>query len=144
MSGFTWAPVFACYGDNNRTNMLRIPMGGGRVECRAADTACNPYLGGALMLAAGLEGIREELDPGEPEPRQPLPGHRGRTWWRVESVGCRGHLARRSTPSRLIRWFGQVFGDEMFESFVTEKRAEWDGYNAHVSAWETERYLRFW
>jgi glutamine synthetase len=37
-----------------------------------------------------------------------------------------------------------VFGDEMFESFVTEKRAEWDGYHAHVSAWETERYLRFW
>jgi glutamine synthetase len=37
-----------------------------------------------------------------------------------------------------------VFGDEMFESFVTEKRAEWNGYNAHVSAWESERYLRFW
>jgi glutamine synthetase len=46
--------------------MLRIPRGGGRVECRAADSANNPYLGGALMLAAGLEGIREALDPGEP------------------------------------------------------------------------------
>ena len=66
MSGLTWAPVFACYGDNNRTNMLRIPGGGGRIECRAADSANNPYLGGALILAAGLEGIREGLDPGEP------------------------------------------------------------------------------
>ena len=66
MSGLTWAPIFACYGDNNRTNMLRIPKGGGRVECRAADSANNPYLGAALMLAAGLEGIREGLDPGEP------------------------------------------------------------------------------
>jgi len=37
-----------------------------------------------------------------------------------------------------------VFGDEMYESFVAEKRGEWDGYTAHVSAWETERYLRFW
>ena len=38
----------------------------------------------------------------------------------------------------------KVFGDAMFDSFVAEKRAEWDGYTAHVSAWETERYLRFW
>ncbi|HMD94609.1 MAG TPA: type III glutamate--ammonia ligase, partial [Trebonia sp.] len=65
-SGFTWAPVFACYGNNNRTNMLRIPLGGGRVECRAADSSCNPYLGAAMIFAAGLEGIREGLDPGEP------------------------------------------------------------------------------
>ena len=56
----------ACYGNNNRTNMLRIPMGGGRVECRAADISTNLYLGAAMILAAGLEGIREGLDPGEP------------------------------------------------------------------------------
>ena len=63
MSGFTWAPVYICYGNNNRTNMLRIPLGGGRVECRAADISSNPYLGSAMILAAGLEGIRENLDP---------------------------------------------------------------------------------
>ena len=66
MSGFTWAPIFACYGNNNRTNAMRIPKGGGRVELRAADSACNPYLGAAMVLAAGLEGIEEALDPGEP------------------------------------------------------------------------------
>jgi glutamine synthetase len=66
MSGFTWAPVYICYGNNNRTNMLRIPLAGGRVECRAADISTNPYLGVAMILAAGLEGIREGLDPGEP------------------------------------------------------------------------------
>ena len=42
MSGLTWAPVFACYGDNNRTNMLRIPKGGGRVECRLASRGSRP------------------------------------------------------------------------------------------------------
>ncbi len=57
MSGFTWAPVWACYGNNNRTNTLRIPLAGGRVELRAADSSCNPYLGAAMVLAAGLEGI---------------------------------------------------------------------------------------
>ena len=66
MSGFTWAPIFACYGNNNRTNALRIPRAGGRVELRCADSACNPYLGAAMVLAAGLEGVREQLDPGEP------------------------------------------------------------------------------
>ena len=143
MSGLTWAPVFACYGDNNRTNMLRIPRGGGRVECRAADSANNPYLGGALMLAAGLEGIREGLDPGEPN-RDNLYRltesdlvERG-IGWLPRSLG-EAIDALEADP--LVR---SVFGDEMFESFVTEKRAEWDGYNAHVSAWETERYLRFW
>ena len=56
MSGFTWAPVWACYGNNNRTNTLRIPLGGGRVELRAADSSCNPYLGAAMVLAAIRRG----------------------------------------------------------------------------------------
>ena len=142
MSGLTWAPVFACYGDNNRTNMLRIPRGGGRVECRAADSANNPYLGAALILAAGLEGIREGLDPGEPN---------------------RDNLYRLSDTDLVDRGIGwlprsldaaidalesdplarSVFGEVMFDSFVSEKRLEWESYTAHVSAWETDRYLRF-
>ncbi len=66
MSGFTWAPIWACYGNNNRTNTLRIPLDGGRVELRTADNSCIPYLGAALVLAAGLEGISQNMDPGEP------------------------------------------------------------------------------
>ncbi|WP_059018141.1 type III glutamate--ammonia ligase [Mycobacterium sp. M26] len=142
MSGLTWAPIFACYGDNNRTNMLRIPKGGGRVECRAADSANNPYLGSALMLAAGLEGVRAGLDPGEPN-RDNLYRlsdvelqDRGITWL-PRSLG-EAIEALESDP--LVR---SVFGEAMFASFVDEKRAEWDSYNAHVSSWESERYLRF-
>jgi glutamine synthetase len=142
MSGLTWAPIFACYGDNNRTNMLRIPRGGGRVECRAADSASNPYLGGALMLAAGLEGIREGLDPGEPN-RDNLYrlsdgdlADRGIEWL-PRSLGEAIDALENDGLAR------SVFGDLMFESFITEKRAEWDAYSAHVSGWETDRYLRF-
>ncbi len=143
MSGLTWAPIFACYGDNNRTNMLRIPKGGGRVECRAADSANNPYLGAALMLAAGLEGIREGLDPGEP--------HRDNLYnvseaelaardigWLPRSLG---EALDALDADPLVR---NVFGDVMFDSYRAEKRAEWDAYNAHVSSWESDRYLRFW
>lgn len=142
MSGLTWAPIFACYGNNNRTNMLRIPKGGGRVECRAADSASNPYLGGALMLAAGLEGIREGLDPGEPNRdnlyrlAEPELVARGITWL-PRSLG-EAIDALEADP--LVR---NVFGPAMFESFVAEKRSEWNSYNAHVSSWESDRYLRF-
>jgi len=143
MSGLTWAPIFACYGDNNRTNMLRIPRGGGRVECRAADSANNPYLGAALVLAAGLEGIREGLDPGDPNrdnlynlsEADLLERNIG---WLPRSLGEAIDALEADPLAR------SVFGDAMFESYVAEKRAEWDSFAAHVSSWETDRYLRFW
>jgi glutamine synthetase len=143
MSGLTWAPIFACYGDNNRTNMLRIPRGGGRVECRAADSANNPYLGAALVLAAGLEGIREGLDPGDPNrdnlynlsEADLLERDIG---WLPRSLGEAIEALEADPLAR------SVFGDAMFDSYVTEKRAEWDSFAAHVSSWESDRYLRFW
>ena len=64
-SGATWAPAYATYGGNNRTQMLRVPDGG-RVENRACDGSANPYLAMAVQLAAGLDGIDRGLDPGEP------------------------------------------------------------------------------
>jgi glutamine synthetase len=142
MSGLTWAPVFACYGDNNRTNMLRIPLGGGRVECRAADSANNPYLGAALMLAAGLEGIRENLDPGDPNRdnlyrlSEPALAERG-IGWLPRTLDAALDAFEADPLSRA------VFGDSMFDAFLSEKRLEWDSFSAHVSAWETDRYLRF-
>jgi glutamine synthetase len=143
MSGLTWAPIFACYGDNNRTNMLRIPRGGGRVECRAADSANNPYLGAALVLAAGLEGIREGLDPGDPNrdnlynlsEADLLERNIG---WLPRSLGEAIEALEADPLAR------SVFGAAMFDSYVAEKRAEWDSFAAHVSSWETDRYLRFW
>jgi glutamine synthetase len=62
----SWAPVLRCYGRNNRSAMLRLPMSRFCVENRAVDMSVNPYLAAALSLAAGLEGIEKNLDPGEP------------------------------------------------------------------------------
>ncbi len=142
MSGFTWAPVFICYGKNNRTNMLRIPSPGGRVECRAADISCNPYLGGAMILAAGLEGIREQLDPGDPN----LVNAYTLT---LEQRLERGITMLPRTLGEAIEAFAadplsrRVFGDAMFESFVAYKREEWQSYHGTVSEWELKRYLEF-
>jgi len=142
MSGFTWAPVFICYGNNNRTNMLRIPSPGGRVECRAADISCNPYLGAAMILAAGLEGIREQLDPGDPN----LVNAYTLT---PEQRAERGlHLLPRTLGEAVDAFAAdplskKVFGDAMFEAFVTYKRDEWESYHCAVSDWEQARYLEF-
>ena len=102
MSGFTWAPVYVCYGGNNRTNMLRIPMGGGRVECRMPDIACNLYLAAAMMVAAGLEGIRDGADPGNPTWRT-CTSTRKRTSSARASRCCRGRSSRRSRRSAPTR-----------------------------------------
>jgi glutamine synthetase len=142
MSGFTWAPVFICYGNNNRTNMLRIPSPGGRVECRAADISCNPYLGAAMILAAGLEGIREQLDPGQPN----LVNAYTLTADQLAERGI-GMLPR--TLAEAIEAFAvdplskKVFGDAMFDAYVTYKRQEWESYHCAVSDWEQKRYLEF-
>src|ERR687895_301946 len=63
-SGSSWAPVYVSYGYNNRTQMLRIPAAG-RIEDRTVDGSCNPYLGAAVVLGAGLDGIERRLDPGD-------------------------------------------------------------------------------
>ena len=62
----SWAPVWAAYGDNNRSCMLRLPHNRPAIENRAVDSAANTYLASAFMLAAGLEGMADNLDPGEP------------------------------------------------------------------------------
>ena len=142
MSGSTWAPVFACYGNNNRTNMLRIPMGGGRVECRAADSSMNVYLATAIALAAGLEGIREGLDPGEPH-RENMYNYSD-----AERIERGIHFLPRSLGEALDAFEADplaksVFGEAMFKSFLEYKRGEWDEYQNHVSEWERDRYLKF-
>jgi glutamine synthetase len=142
MSGFTWAPVYRCYGNNNRTNMLRIPLAGGRVECRAADISTNPYLGAAMVLAAGLEGIREALDPGEP--------HTENMYKYLQTELDRiGVECLPRTLGEAIAAFASdplsetVLGSLMYQSYINLKTQEWQEYHAHVSDWEIRRYLKF-
>jgi glutamine synthetase len=120
--------------------MLRIPMGGGRVECRMPDIACNLYLAGAMMLAAGLEGIREALDPGAP--------HMENMYEYTEAdLERQGIQVLPRTLLEAVEAFAadplsrEVFGEQMFRSFVDFKRREWADYHNHVSDWELKRYL---
>ena len=139
MPYFTWAPVFNSFGSNNRTNSIRVPMGGGRCESRNADGAVNPYLAATLALAAGLEGIREGLDPGLPqednlyELSEAERADRGieflpRTL--AEAIDCF------EADPFVTETLGQALRDE----FIRYKRDEWNAWHLSVSPWEVERY----
>jgi glutamine synthetase len=113
------------------------------VELRAADISNNPYLGGALVLAAGLEGIREKIDPGAP--------HTDNMYLKsAEELASLGVSYLPRTLAEAVDAFEadplarEVFGDLMANTYVQFKREEWESYMNHVSDWERDRYLKFY
>ncbi len=130
-SGATWSPNTLTYGGNNRTHMIRIP-GPGRIEVRLADGATNPYLFPAALLAAGLDGIAAEREPGE----------------RLDiDMYAEGHKVQgaRQLPLNLLdaireleknRVFAEALGPETVAAFVKLKSAEWTDYMRHLTDWE--------
>ena len=141
MSYYSWAPVFSSFGSNNRTNSIRVPMNGGRAECRNADSSCNPYLAAALLLAAGLEGVRERLDPGKPheENLYELTGEQLKGAGVTELPRTLGEAVDAFEADPFIE---SVLGPELKREFVRYKRAEWEQYHQSVSQWEIDRYAR--
>ncbi|HEX4644971.1 MAG TPA: type III glutamate--ammonia ligase [Verrucomicrobiae bacterium] len=141
MSYYSWAPVFNSFGTNNRTNSVRIPMGGSRCESRNADSSCNPYLAAALVLAAGLSGVREKLDPGQP--------HNENLYeFSDAELALRGVQPLPRTLGEAVEAFAadpfveKVLGAELRDEFIRYKRAEWQDYHQSVSQWEIDRYAR--
>jgi glutamine synthetase len=130
-----WAPVNIAWGPDNRSTVLRLPPELGsatRIEHRVPDSACNPYLGMAASLAAGLDGIRNETDPGEPttanayeESYERLP----RTLWSA--------LERLEGDDVLT----EALGPALVGSFIRLKRDEFDRSMDHVSGWERDEYF---
>lgn len=141
MAYYSWAPVFNSYGRNNRTNSVRIPMGGGRCESRNADGSCNPYLAATLVLAAGLEGIRDNLDPGpaqEDNLYELPPGE----------LAARGICELPRSLDEAVRAFAadpfteRVLGTGLRNEFIHYKSEEWREYHQSISPWEISRYAR--
>ncbi|MEP2774848.1 MAG: type III glutamate--ammonia ligase [Luteolibacter sp.] len=141
MSYYSWAPVFNSYGKNNRTNSVRVPMNGGRFESRNADAACNPYLAATLALAAGLEGIRENLDPG-PAMEENL------YEWTPEQLAEAGICELPRTLDEAVEAFAadpfvtETLGQELRDEFIKYKSEEWRQYHQTVSQWEIDTYAR--
>ena len=133
----SWAPTYAAYGDNNRSCMLRLPRNRPAIENRGVDSAANTYLTAAIMLAAGLEGIRLGLDPGDPVEDLTY------DWTTAASGGVR--LPRNLqeaidafTEDPLV---AEVFPAEFISAYTEMKQTEWDDYHREVSDWERSKYL---
>lgn len=141
MSYYSWAPVFNSYGSNNRTNSLRVPMAGGRVESRNADASCNPYLAAALALAAGLEGIKEKLNPGDPQEDNLYE-------LSPTELAQRGISELPRSLDEAIEAFAadpfvkKVLGAELRQEFISYKTEEWRQYHQRISQWEIDQYAR--
>jgi glutamine synthetase len=138
----SWAPVWAAYGDNNRSCMLRLPRNRPALENRGVDSAANPYLAAAFLLAAGLEGISLGLDPGEPVEDMTY------DWTREGPSG--GDVAATRLPRTLLEAIdafevdpltAEVFSPQFVSAYVDMKRGEWDEYHAQVTDWERQKYL---
>ena len=138
-SGATWAPVFVTYGASNRTQMIRIPDAG-RIENRTVDGATNPYLAASVMLAAGLDGIENELPAGTRNDRNLYEVPR-------EQLRAEGIDLLPENLSDAIDALEQdpvvlgALGSPYGEYYVQMKREEWKAYHDSVSQWEVDRYL---
>lgn len=143
----SWAPAHVCYGYDHRGVALRIPSNsphsdgsGQRVEWRVPDPSCNSYYAVGTLLAAGLEGIEKNIDPGDPVREDPA---------RFSSQ----ELERRGIPW-LPRTVGEAIaeakkdpfvkgtlGEMAFEEYTKVRESEWRDYREQVTPWEVENYL---
>jgi len=140
------APVYLSWARLNRSDLIRIPAhrpgreDHTRVEYRAPDPACNPYLAFAVLLAAGLEGIEKEYPVPEPveenvyemteeERRRRGIGTLPASLWEAIQLAERSDLLRRA------------LGEHAFHSLLRNKKIEWDQYRTHVTDFEIRRYL---
>ncbi len=135
-SGATWAPNSVTWTGNNRTHMVRVP-GPGRFELRLPDGAANPKLLQAVIIAAGLDGVRTKADPGK---RHDIDMYQmGHTVKDAPKLPLNLLDALREyEKDKTLR---AMMGEEFSTAYVKLKQKEWDSYASHFSRWETENTL---
>jgi glutamine synthetase len=140
------APSYICWGHNNRSAMIRVPMykpnkgQSTRMELRTIDSACNPYLAFAVILAAGMKGIDEGLDlPREAEDDVWSLNERERQSLGIDPLPH--NLAEAITVAERSELLAETLGEHVFDFFLRNKRAEWDAYRREVTPYELRTYL---
>ncbi|WP_122817989.1 type I glutamate--ammonia ligase [Nocardioides pantholopis] len=140
------APSYICWGHNNRSAMVRIPMykptkgQSTRVEVRSLDAASNPYLAFAVVLAAGMKGIEEGYElPREAEDDVWSLTERERKALGIQPLPR--SLSEAISVAEDSELLAETLGEHVFDFFLRNKRAEWDEYRGQVSAFERDRML---
>jgi glutamine synthetase len=146
LAGGGEAPSYVCWGHNNRSALVRVPMykptkgASTRVELRSIDSAANPYLAFAVMLAAGMRGIEEgyELPPGAEDDVWSLTGAERRAMGMTELPQNLNDAIAVMEGSELV---AETLGEHVFDFFLRNKRAEWDVYRRQVTNFERAQML---
>ena len=136
VSGATWSPNTISYGGNNRTHMIRIPDFD-RFELRLADGAANPYLLPAAIIAAGLNGIKNKIDPGDRAENNnytdPLPADK------AKQLPANLLDALRSLENSKV--FPEYLGESFVTSYLNLKYQQWEKYSSYITNWELDNTL---
>jgi glutamine synthetase len=146
LAGGGEAPAHVCWGHNNRSALIRVPMykpgkgNSSRIEIRSLDSATNPYLAFAVLLSAGLKGIENDY---------PLPAEAEDNVWSLTDAE-RTALGIRPLPTSLSsaisvmeesELVAETLGEHVFDFFLRNKRAEWDEYRKQVTPLELAKHL---
>lgn len=137
------APTYIAWASRNRSALIRIPSKKGsstRCELRNPDLSGNPYLQFSVMLAAGLKGIKEKLEPPTPiEKNIYALVEKERAKYGIEHLPeSLGHALSLMSNSKLAH---ETLGDHVFDNFLHVKHKEWEEYRTQVTKWEIDKYL---
>ncbi len=135
-SGSTWAPNTVTWSGDNRTHLVRVP-GRGRIELRLPDGAANPYLLQAVIIAAGLDGIRSKADPGK---RLDIDMYQlGHTVKDAPRLPLNLLDALRSLDADTS--LKSALGEEFANAYIKLKTDEWNSFTSHLTQWERDHTL---
>jgi glutamine synthetase len=142
-----WAADGVFYAPGHRGAAVRIPRVSRKsetahIEFRVPDPACNPYIAFICLLAAGIDGIKRKIDPGDPVTEHVAAMNRSERARR----GIRPlpkSLYEAVEEFRTDEVFREALGKAFFDEYVNMKLAEWDEYSAIVTPWETDRMIDF-
>jgi glutamine synthetase len=137
------APINVAWSEKNRSPLVRVPAKRGmstRCEVRMPDPSCNPYLALAVMLAAGMDGVARNLDPGPPINKNIFTmSHREKRRLKIDQLPANLNDALDElSKDPLMR---DALGEHIYEHYQRAKRQEWADYISHVHPWEQQRYL---
>jgi glutamine synthetase len=140
------APCYVAWSARNRSPLIRIPASRGlstRVEVRSVDPSANPYLAMAVLLSAGLDGIKNKLTPPAPVDRNIYVMSREE---RIEEgiVDLPATLAQALDQLRADEIMTAALGEHILEHFLEAKEIEWDMFRTQVHPWEREQYMQMY
>lgn len=140
------APVYVAWSGHNRSPMVRVPVARGastRLELRSVDPSANPYMAVAAVLAAGLDGLKNKVEPAQPVDRNiySMTEDERKAAGIVDLPSTLHNALKAMREDEVIK---DALGNHLYSNFMEGKRLEWDAYRLEVSQWERDQYLEMY